>query len=292
MSDPTPDHHADLAVTAAVLGPASGVTRYPTAAGSPDGLTLTWHGRGQVCEAVLTWTGSDLSGDLARELVAAAGADLRRLAADLAAGLAPGRLLLAADHPSDDVHPLPEAVADAAGLTERRDLFHLSRSLPVPADHPVRADLPALATRAFEPGVDDEAWIRANNRAFADHPDQGRETEATLQARLDEPWFDPAGFLVVDDPTRPGELAGSCWTKVHPATATEAALGEIYVIGVDPSQQGSGLGAALVLAGLDHLAGLGLATAVLFVEADNEPALGLYERLGFAIHGRRRVYAP
>ena len=47
MSDPPPDHPADPAVTAAVVGPASGVTRYPTAAGSPDGLTLTWHGRGQ-----------------------------------------------------------------------------------------------------------------------------------------------------------------------------------------------------------------------------------------------------
>ena len=258
MSDPTPDHHADPAVTAAVVGPASGVTRYPTAAGSADGLTVTWHGRGQVCEAVLTWTGSDLSGDLAR----------------------------------DDVHPLPEAVADAAGLTERRDLFHLSRSLPVPADHPVRADLPALATRAFEPGVDDEAWIRANNRAFADHPDQGRETPATLRDRMAEPWFDPADFLVLDDPLdspdRPGELDGFCWTKVH--AAEDPPLGEIYVIGVDPARQGDRLGPALVLAGLDHLASRGLTTAVLYVDESNTGARRLYDRLGFTVHARRRVY--
>ncbi|MEZ5177026.1 MAG: mycothiol synthase [Acidimicrobiales bacterium] len=163
----------------------------------------------------------------------------------------------------------------------------------MPTDHPARRRAPAVAVRPFDPDPgagDRSAWIRANNRAFAQHPDQGTETDATLAARLAEPWFDPSGFLVVDDPDRPGELAGSCWTKVHPATDHEPALGEIYVIGVDPSQQGSGLGVALVLAGLDHLAGLGLGTAVLFVEADNRPALALYDRLGFSVHARRRVY--
>jgi mycothiol synthase len=288
VSDPAPDHHADPAATFAVVGPASGVTRYPAAPGSTDGLTVTWHGRGQLCEAVLTWTGADLSGDLA----AAAGADLRRTATDLAAGPEPARLMLAADHPGRAIHPLPEAVADAAGLTDRRDLFQLHRNLPVPADHPVRADLPVVATRAFEPGVDDDAWIRTNNRAFADHPDQGRETPATLRDRMAEPWFDPADFLVLDDADRPGELAGSCWTKIHPAdpTTDRVALGEIYVIGVDPARQGDQLGPALVLAGLDHLASRGLATTVLYVDESNTGARRLYDRLGFTVHARRRVY--
>jgi mycothiol synthase len=201
---------------------------------------------------------------------------------------------LAADHPADALDPLPEAVAQEAGLADHRDLLQLRRTLPVPADHPARRRAAPATTRSFDPRAsagDRAAWIRANNRAFAHHPDQGSETEATLEARLVEPWFDPAGFLVVDDADRPGELAGSCWTKVHPATAHQPALGEIYVIGVDPSQQGSGLGAALVLAGLDHLAAQGLTTALLFVEADNHPALALYQQLGFAPHGRRRVYA-
>lgn len=204
-------------------------------------------------------------------------------------------IALAADHPADSLDPLAEAVADTAGLTQRRDLLQLRRPLPVPADHPARAGAPDLVVRAFDPSAatgDREAWIRANNRAFHDHPDQGEETEATLAARLAEPWFDPAGFLLADDPTRPGELAGFCWTKVHPATDAEPALGEIYVIGVDPHAQGRGLGPALVLAGLDHLASAGLGTATLFVEADNHGALALYDRLGFTRHARRRVYTP
>jgi len=201
---------------------------------------------------------------------------------------------LAADHPATDLAPVPEAVADALGLTNRRDLLQLRRLLPVSDDDPVRRGAPALALRAIDfapPSGDAAAWLRVNNRAFAHHPDQGAETPDTLATRTREPWFDPAGFLVADDADRPGELAGFCWTKVHPATAEEPdPLGEIYVIGVDPSHQGQRLGITLVLGGLDHLAAQRITTAVLYVEADNEPALKLYGRLGFAVHQRRRVY--
>lgn len=256
--------------------------------GAP-GLELHFVRRGARTEAELTGAETHDPAHVS-SLVAEALADLAEQP-----DLAGSTLALAADHPAHRLDPLPEAVADAAGLTHRRDLLQLRRPLPVPADHPARVRATPVATRPFDPdpaGSDRAAWIHANNRAFAAHPDQGRETESTLQARLDEPWFDPAGFLVVDDPARPGELAGSCWTKVHPATADDPALGEIYVIGVDPSHQGTGLGVALVLAGLDHLAAQGLGTAALFVEADNRPALGLYERLGFTAHSRRRVYEP
>ncbi len=199
------------------------------------------------------------------------------------------RVHLAAEHPADRVDPLPAAVARTLGLHERRELLQLRRPLPVPADHPIRSTSAPLATRPFEPGADDAAWIRVNNRAFAAHPDQGRETLATLAHRTGEDWFDPAGFLVADDDARPDELAGFCWTKVHPANDHDPALGEIYVIGVDPDHHGRGLGPALVLAGLDHLAGRDLGTANLYVEADNVPALRLYDRLGFAVHRRREV---
>jgi mycothiol synthase len=199
---------------------------------------------------------------------------------------------LAADHPADRLDPLPEAVADAAGLPHRRDLLVLRRPLPVEADHPARAGAPPLEVRPFRPGSDDAAWIRVNNRSFADHPDQGRETVATLAARTAGEWFDPAGFLVADDDARPGELAGFCWTKVHPAHGHVPARGEIYVIGVDPSHRGEGLGPSFVLAGLDHLAGRGITDAILYVDATNAPARRLYDRLGFAVDHRHRVYEP
>lgn len=192
-------------------------------------------------------------------------------------------------HPPDRVLPLPTAVADRLGLRQVRDLFQMRRPLPVGPDDPARTGAPPLALRPFSPERDAEAWVRANNRAFATHPDQGRQTAETLEATLAEDWVDLDGFLVVDDADRPGELAGSCWTRVHPATADDPALGEIFVIGVDPAHHGRHLGQSLVLAGLDHLAWSGTTTAMLYVEADNDPALRLYDRLGFAVHLRYRI---
>ncbi|HWH00275.1 MAG TPA: GNAT family N-acetyltransferase, partial [Pilimelia sp.] len=103
------------------------------------------------------------------------------------------------------------------------------------------------------------------------------------------PWFDPAGFLLAvreaDD-----ALVGFHWTKVHGAAGAAAApagtpaIGEVYVVGVDPAAHGTGLGTALTLAGLRHLRARGLTRAMLYVDEDNTAADRLYARLGFARH--------
>jgi mycothiol synthase len=160
--------------------------------------------------------------------------------------------------------------------------FHEDRrqhQMRVPLPRPDVARVPAgVELRAFRPGTDDAAWLGVNNRAFANHPDQGGWVEEVLVRRMAEPWFDPAGFLLA---WRGEDLAGFCWTKVHEEPER---LGEIFVIGVDPDAQGLGLGRALVVAGLDHLASVrGCPTGVLYVAAANTPAVTLYESLGFDI---------
>jgi mycothiol synthase len=172
-------------------------------------------------------------------------------------------------------HPAAARLADTLGFTRVRDLWQMRRSL--------HADLQPLEVpdgirlRPFRPGADDEAWLRVNARAFADHPEQGSMTAADLSLRMTESWFDPVGFILAE---RSGELVGFHWTKVHQGGEHDP-IGEVYVVGVDPSAQGLGLGKVLTLAGLWHLRERGLDQVMLYVESDNTAAIAVYERLGF-----------
>jgi mycothiol synthase len=137
---------------------------------------------------------------------------------------------------------------------------------------------------AFRPGRDEDAWLRVNARAFAWHPEQGRMSRADLELREAEAWFDPQGFLMAwrGDPDDGGRLLGSHWTKVHPpGDAGDEAVGEVYVLGVDPDAQGMSLGRVLTDLGLAHLRDLGLGEVLLYVEEDNTAAVRLYEGRGF-----------
>jgi mycothiol synthase len=176
--------------------------------------------------------------------------------------------------------PAAQAFAGKHGFTRTRVLWQMRR--PLTGDLP-DVPLPAGVTlRHFRPGHDEAAWLAVNARAFADHPEQGRWTERDLQTREDEPWFDPAGFLLAVDIE--DTLLGFHWTKVHPAQGDEPAIGEIYVLGVDPLGHRRGLGAALSMAGLRYLAGAGLTRAMLYVDESNTAAVALYRRLGFDVH--------
>lgn len=179
-------------------------------------------------------------------------------------------------------HPGAAALASRAGFTPARSLWRMRRSLSL--------DLPSfplpqgVRIRTFQPGADDAAFLRINALAFASHPEQGRWQQADLAARLAEPWFDPAGFLVAES-SADGQLVGYHWTKVHaPPVRGEPAgakAGEVYVLGLDPSAQSGGLGKALLVAGLRSLRDRGLPAVMLYVESDNHAAIKLYEKLGF-----------
>ena len=215
-----------------------------------------------------------------------------RLLVEAALAEAPGHRLRLWAHGD---HPAARALAGSLGFSEVRRLEQWRRSLRVPLPD---APLPAgVRLRAFRPGDDDSAWLALNAAAFAHHPEQGGWTARDLHARMAEEWFDPQGFLLAEQDGAGGEpeLVGFHWTKVHggdghahdPGHGPEdghghEAIGEVYVVGVAPEQQGRGLGRALTVAGLRYLRGLGLDQAMLYVEGDNEPARAVYRALGFA----------
>ncbi len=176
-------------------------------------------------------------------------------------------------------HPAARHLAERYGAELVRELRQMRRTGPAPEQAPLPE---GVTLRTFRPGEDDEAWLRLNALAFAHHPEQGSWTGQDLADRLAEPWFDPNGFFLA---VRGERLVGFHWTKVHPVSAAEPELGEVYVVGVDPAEQGGGLGRALTAAGLRHLdADRGLRTVLLYVDADNPAAVRVYERLGFTVH--------
>jgi mycothiol synthase len=181
--------------------------------------------------------------------------------------------------------PPDDDLARRHGFAPERDLLQMRVPLPL-APEVVQATRP-IATRPFVPGQDDEAWLAVNNSAFAGHPEQGSWTLAQLHERLAADWVDLSGFLVADDPDGDG-LVGSCWTKIH--RDRTPVLGEIYVVAVDPAHHGGGLGRALTVAGLNHMAGRGVRVGMLYTDASNETAVGLYRALGFTVDHVDRSY--
>lgn len=199
-------------------------------------------------------------------------------------------------------HPAARRLAEGFGFVPTRRLLQQRARVDAEASDPA---LPSgLAVRAFRPGIDDAAWLDLNARAFASHPEQGSLTQLDLDARKADDWFDPGDFLLLwkDD-----ELLAFAWLKVEMGTGSDSgsasgsdsgsgsgsgsgedsgsgSFGEFYAVGVSPDHQGEHLGGAIVDAGLARLAQRGVATATLYVEGDNDAALGLYATRGFTDH--------
>jgi mycothiol synthase len=186
------------------------------------------------------------------------------------------------------------ATASALGLVPVRELVQMRRSLrdirgPVPP-------VPGVQIRTYEGTSDDAELLRVNNAAFAHHPEQGGWTEVELAERRDEPWFDPAGLFLAfgaHDSDEAGRLLGFHWTKVH---SDQPGMGEVYILGVDPSAQRRGLGQTLTAVGIEslarRLAGAAEPTVMLYAESDNVAAVRTYQNLGFTTYSVDTAYAP
>ncbi len=177
--------------------------------------------------------------------------------------------------------PAASRLAAAAGFERVRALWQMRRSLQTQLDRPQLAD--GITIRTFVIGQDEDEWTALNRRAFASHPEQGAWTRADLDLREQEPWFNPAGFFLAE---RAGRMVGFHWTKIHGQDGQETdhahqAIGEVYVVGVDPGERGNGLGRALTLVGLRYLRSRGLFQVMLYVDESNTAAIRLYESLGF-----------
>nr|WP_100500749.1 mycothiol synthase [Geodermatophilus chilensis] len=255
--------------------------------GSPGGRDVLATAADGTLSGYARFEGGDGTGDAEAELVVAPGARRQGVGRSLLARLEE----LAGDRPlrvwAHGDLPGAAELARPRGYERARVLLQMRRDL-AGVDAGSRPRLPeGVQVRTFRPGRDEQAWLRTNARAFASHPEQGSWTADDLRLREAEPWFDPAGFFLAwrGDPDAGGTLLGSHWTKVHPpGDEGPEAVGEVYVLGIDPDAQGLGLGRALTDVGLAHLRSLGLRQVLLYVEEENTAAVTLYARSGFTRH--------
>ena len=213
----------------------------------------------------------------------ARGAGVGRALAQEVMDTAAGRPVSAWSHGN---HPAAARLAAALGLERTRDLWVMRRPLTDAEPLPPVTPAEGVVVRTFRRGQDEEAFLAINAEAFADHPEQGSMSRADLEQRMAEPWFDPEGLFLAEPADAPPNeanefidspsLLGFHWTKVH-----DDRVGEVYVVGISPQAQGRGLGKALTLTGLHHLRDRGVREVILYVEADNAPAIAVYSGLGF-----------
>ena len=189
---------------------------------------------------------------------------------------------------------LPAAKAIAASLKLERLWSNLLMSKSLGEIQPVTSKYPI---RTFILDFDNQAFLSLNNKVFANYPDQGGWSEDDLKVRLNEAWFEKEGFFIAEDK---GELIGFCWTKIHGAhthshSGGDAdhghdALGEIYVLAVNPDYKGQSAGRDLTITGLNYLKYQGLNNVMLYVGVENNPAFNLYKSLGFNEFGSDVMY--
>lgn len=184
-----------------------------------------------------------------------------------------------------------QRTAEALGMHPARELLVMSASVDELASAGVLdAQLPdgfeALdLTQATERYGEDAVlanWLSVNNDAFSWHPEQGGWDLGRLRQGMDTEWFDPHGVWLL---YKGADLAGFHWTKRHPGET-----GEVYVVGLASEHRGEGLGVPLLSIGLKHLVETGSSQVILYVEADNVPAVKRYRETGFTVAESHVVY--
>lgn len=183
--------------------------------------------------------------------------------------------------------PAARAFAHSLGMEVVRGLLVMTLDPTDRAEDEPASPPPGVSIDQFRPG-DLERLVEVNAAAFANHPEQGALTVEDFRARMASDWFHPEDLLVARDLT--GQLVGYHWTKL--TTAHGQTRGEVYVLGVDPSQARRGTGRALLDAGIIHMRSRGASLIDLYVEASNERVVAMYRIAGFEITNTDVAYGP
>lgn len=168
----------------------------------------------------------------------------------------------------------------SAGLEHVRTHLHLRRD----GSQAIGAPLPAGAAVRLAVRDDAAALTDLQNAAFGGSWGYARNTTGEIAYRVfDLPDDPPDRVLLLEED---GRLLAYCWTHQEHAGAP----GVIGMVGTAPAEQSRGLGRAVTVAGVNHLTEAGATPIDITVDAENPPAIRLYERLGFTVRWRSVWY--
>jgi mycothiol synthase len=170
--------------------------------------------------------------------------------------------------------------AVATGMKHSSSMWRMD--LPAASAVPAPAFPADFVTRPLGEWLPLEKYVGLMNDSFAGHPTPLSwtvEAIAHAQAHLA---FDYSAVVLVCPIASPNDPVGFARVVIGPPEeGVTGPVGEVRMIGVLPAWRGRGLGRELLRWGVadlrEHDAGL----VKLSVEAENELALGLYERNGF-----------
>lgn len=225
-------------------------------------------------------------------------AELQKVARELPEGVSP--LLWA-----HGTLPAAQSLAAAAGLQVERTLLVLENKvakLSAPRSENKLAELRQGKNWQLRPftaasiakGQDVATLARLNQIIFAQHPEQGKLTVTDFRQRFSQEWFSPdLCFLIYPRAELGEELEGRLGGAFEENLPASSAIGflwlkpvddftvELYVVGILPEMQGAGIGSALMERLPFLAAASGYRRIILYVDADNVPALRAYKKGGF-----------
>ncbi|MCY4652667.1 MAG: GNAT family N-acetyltransferase [Dehalococcoidia bacterium] len=139
---------------------------------------------------------------------------------------------------------------------------------------------PGFRLKSFELDRDEAMLTELQNTAFGENWGFSPNNVDQIAARVRVKISPPDGVIFIMD----GDSAAAYnWTqRIQNA---HGHIGFVAMTGVHPSYRGSGLGTAIVVAGMEHLLSRGVDAVELEVDAENIPARELYLKLGY-----RRVH--
>jgi mycothiol synthase len=154
--------------------------------------------------------------------------------------------------------------------------IRMRRSLDDPI--PKYTEPEGFTIRPIRPGEENE-WVRMKNACFGEEGSRLWTIDNFHKTFTNEACCDYNRIFVALKGDHMVATA-SAWE----ADYNESAVGLIHWVGTDPTYRGHGLGQALSIRALEELAARGYAEAWLNTSRNREPAVRLYERLGFHIY--------